>query len=76
MMDEVERDLEVMGVTAIEDKLQDGVPETLKGLREAGVKVSLPPPRGRRCCVCFCIAWYGADLHGAAVLALVPRCGC
>lgn len=40
MMDEVERDLEVMGVTAIEDKLQDGVPETLKGLREAGVKVS------------------------------------
>lgn len=42
MMDEVEKDLEVMGVTAIEDKLQEGVPETLKGLREAGVKVGHP----------------------------------
>jgi magnesium-transporting ATPase (P-type) len=38
-MDEIEKNLEVMGVTAIEDKLQDGVPETLTGLREAGVKV-------------------------------------
>lgn len=39
LMDEVEKDLVVMGVTAIEDKLQDGVPETLASLREAGVKV-------------------------------------
>jgi magnesium-transporting ATPase (P-type) len=39
LMDEIEKNLEVMGVTAIEDKLQDGVPETLSALREAGVKV-------------------------------------
>ena len=39
LMDEVEKNLEVMGVTAIEDKLQDGVPETLTSLRDAGVKV-------------------------------------
>lgn len=38
-MDEIEQDLEVMGVTAIEDKLQDGVPEALTALRNAGVKV-------------------------------------
>lgn len=42
-MDEIEQDLEVMGVTAIEDKLQDGVPETLTSLREAGVKVRTEP---------------------------------
>ena len=25
----IERDMELLGITAIEDKLQDGVPETL-----------------------------------------------
>jgi len=37
--EEVERDLEVLGGTAIEDKLQDGVPETIALLRAAGIKV-------------------------------------
>ncbi|KAG4384523.1 hypothetical protein GLYMA_13G295100v4 [Glycine max] len=33
----VEHDLEILGVTAIEDRLQDGVPETIKTLRKAGI---------------------------------------
>lgn len=35
---ELEEDLELLGVTAIEDRLQDGVPETMESLREAGIK--------------------------------------
>jgi P-type E1-E2 ATPase len=35
----IERDLELVGSTAIEDKLQDGVPETIKYIRDAGIKV-------------------------------------
>jgi len=35
----VEKDLELLGATAIEDKLQDGVPETIKAMQEAGIKV-------------------------------------
>ncbi|KAJ6371719.1 hypothetical protein OIU77_002104 [Salix suchowensis] len=33
----LEKDLEVLGVTAIEDRLQDGVPETIYTLRKAGI---------------------------------------
>lgn len=33
----LERDLEVLGVTAIEDRLQEGVPETIYTLRKAGI---------------------------------------
>jgi len=36
--DLVEKSFEVVGATAIEDRLQDGVPQTLKCLREAGIK--------------------------------------
>ncbi|OQU81318.1 hypothetical protein SORBI_3006G040500 [Sorghum bicolor] len=35
----LERDLHILGVTAIEDRLQDGVPETIKLLRNAGINV-------------------------------------
>ncbi|VEU19547.1 DEKNAAC100038 [Brettanomyces naardenensis] len=35
----IERDLYLLGATAIEDKLQDGVPETISVLQEAGIKV-------------------------------------
>ncbi|QPG76827.1 aminophospholipid translocase [Brettanomyces nanus] len=35
----VEKDLYLLGATAIEDKLQDGVPETISVLQEAGIKV-------------------------------------
>ncbi|KAJ8763021.1 hypothetical protein K2173_023226 [Erythroxylum novogranatense] len=33
----IEHDLEILGVTAIEDRLQDGVPETIETLRKAGI---------------------------------------
>ena len=35
----MEIDMVLLGVTAIEDKIQDGVPETLRGLMDGGVKV-------------------------------------
>jgi len=37
--EELERDLNLLGITAIEDKLQDGVPETIQLLSDAGIKV-------------------------------------
>ncbi|KAG5275744.1 hypothetical protein AALO_G00124090 [Alosa alosa] len=37
--DRMERELTLLGVTAIEDRLQDGVPETIFTLRQAGIKV-------------------------------------
>ncbi|XP_010922763.1 phospholipid-transporting ATPase 1 [Elaeis guineensis] len=35
----IECNLSLLGATAIEDKLQDGVPETIESLRQAGIKV-------------------------------------
>lgn len=37
--EEIETNLILLGATAIEDKLQDGVPETLRKLEQAGVKI-------------------------------------
>ncbi|XP_053490338.1 phospholipid-transporting ATPase VD [Ictalurus furcatus] len=37
--DRMERELTILGVAAIEDRLQEGVPETIVSLRQAGVKV-------------------------------------
>lgn len=37
--EEIEKDLRLLGATAIEDKLQDGVPETIADLKLAGIKV-------------------------------------
>lgn len=37
--EEIERDLLLLGVTAIEDKLQDGVPQTIANLSMAGIKI-------------------------------------
>jgi magnesium-transporting ATPase (P-type) len=36
---EIETELNLLGITAIEDKLQDGVPETIEKLSSAGIKV-------------------------------------
>lgn len=36
---EIEHDLRLLGATAIEDRLQDGVPETIADLKAAGIKV-------------------------------------
>jgi phospholipid-translocating P-type ATPase (flippase) len=38
-MEEVEGDLQLLGVTAIEDKLQDGVPRCISDLRKAGISI-------------------------------------
>src|ERR1700749_318970 len=35
----MERELRLLGATAIEDKLQDGVPEAIADLKRAGIKV-------------------------------------
>lgn len=35
----IERDLILLGATAIEDKLQDGVPDTIHTLQQAGIKI-------------------------------------
>ena len=37
--EKLETNLEFLGVTAIEDRLQEGVPETIKSLRDAGLAV-------------------------------------
>ena len=37
--EEIEQDLELLGATAIEDKLQDGVPEAIANLALAGIKI-------------------------------------
>ncbi|XP_060037905.1 phospholipid-transporting ATPase IK isoform X2 [Erinaceus europaeus] len=37
--EEMERDLQLLGATAIEDRLQDGVPETIQCLKEGNIKV-------------------------------------
>ena len=37
--DEIEQNLELIGATMVEDKLQDNVPETIKDLRMAGIKI-------------------------------------
>lgn len=37
--EEIECDMQLVGVTAIEDKLQDGVPQTIANLQMAGIKI-------------------------------------
>lgn len=37
--DVVERDMVLLGATAIEDKLQDDVPDTISSLAKAGIKL-------------------------------------
>jgi len=37
--EEVEKSLTILGATGIEDKLQDGVPETIERIRQAGIKL-------------------------------------
>ncbi|XP_037937825.1 phospholipid-transporting ATPase ID-like [Teleopsis dalmanni] len=39
MYEEIESELMLVGVTAIEDKLQDGVPHTIANLQVAGIKI-------------------------------------
>ncbi|XP_030081762.1 phospholipid-transporting ATPase ID isoform X7 [Drosophila hydei] len=39
MYEEVESGMQLLGVTAIEDKLQDGVPKSIANLQNAGIKI-------------------------------------
>ncbi|XP_029356232.1 phospholipid-transporting ATPase IC isoform X2 [Echeneis naucrates] len=39
LYDQMERELQLLGVTGIEDRLQEGVPETIAVLQQAGIKV-------------------------------------
>ena len=39
IQEEIEVDLKLLGATGIEDKLQEGVPQTIEALRRAGIKV-------------------------------------
>nr|XP_023857139.1 LOW QUALITY PROTEIN: phospholipid-transporting ATPase ID-like [Salvelinus alpinus] len=39
LYEEIERDLMLLGATAIEDKLQDGVPQTIEQLAKADIKI-------------------------------------
>lgn len=37
----IEQNLQLLGATAIEDKLQDGVPDAIHTLQQAGIKVRM-----------------------------------
>jgi P-type E1-E2 ATPase len=39
MYEEIEKNLKLLGATAIEDKLQDGVPQCIERLSQAGIKL-------------------------------------
>jgi P-type E1-E2 ATPase len=39
LYEEIEKDMNLIGATAIEDKLQDGVPETIANLAAANIKI-------------------------------------
>ncbi|CAK9297443.1 unnamed protein product [Gordionus sp. m RMFG-2023] len=39
LYEEMEKDLHLIGATAVEDKLQDGVPETIANLLRAGIRI-------------------------------------
>ncbi len=40
----IEKNMFLLGATAIEDKLQDGVPDTIHTLQTAGIKVGIVFP--------------------------------
>ncbi|XP_072353195.1 phospholipid-transporting ATPase ID [Scyliorhinus torazame] len=39
LYEEIEKDLKLLGATAVEDKLQDGVPQTIQTLSKANIKI-------------------------------------
>lgn len=54
LMAEVEKDLDLVGVSAIEDKLQDGVPAAIQTLLDAGIKAR---PQALNAAVAFIQCW-------------------
>ncbi|PFH51681.1 hypothetical protein AMATHDRAFT_141942 [Amanita thiersii Skay4041] len=71
--DELERDLRLLGATAIEDKLQDGVPETIADLKIAGIKVWVAT--GDKLETAIAIG-YSTNLIGRDSNIIVIRGGC
>jgi magnesium-transporting ATPase (P-type) len=39
LYEEIEQNMKLLGMTAIEDKLQDGVPQCIESLTQAGIKI-------------------------------------
>jgi phospholipid-translocating ATPase len=39
LYEEIEKNMKLLGMTAIEDKLQDGVPKCIERLTQAGIKI-------------------------------------
>lgn len=62
-MELIEQGLEIQGVTAIEDKLQAGVSDALRCLRQASLKVRRIEGRGGGCLACAAL---GNVLQGLA----------
>lgn len=52
--DEMEQGLRLLGATAIEDKLQDGVPETIADLKRAGIKIWVATGDKLETAICTC----------------------
>ena len=69
--EKIERDLELVGVTAIEDKLQEGVPQAINSLITANIKVF----RVLCCCSPSQRQCWGMPARSAspALLCLGPR---
>lgn len=55
LTEEIEKDLDLVGVSAIEDKLQDGVPAAIQTLLDAGIKAGPSSTLFSCSCACFSI---------------------
>ena len=58
----IEKDFELVGVTAIEDKLQEGVPQAITTLVNAGIKVSTNAECSKQT-FCWCLSSFRSILN-------------
>lgn len=58
VLESLERDMQLLCVTGVEDRLQEHVRPTLETLRNAGIKVPPGPPRAfwEVCSVTICVS--------------------
>ena len=57
--DQVEHSLRILGATALEDKLQEGVPEAIETLHQAGIKLWILTGTSYR----TSSGWHVAEIH-------------
>jgi len=59
LYEELEQDMQLIGATAINDKLQDGVPHTIAQLLDAGIRfwVLTGDKQGFFAFICIKVAW-------------------